>query len=54
MLTLSSEVGGADYDALGALLAKIDKLTGNDVNVVFTVSADKADLPESVTKYAIK
>ena len=48
------KVGGADYDALGALLAKIDKLTGNDVNVVFTVSADKADLPESVTKYAIK
>ncbi len=48
------KVGGADYEALGAMFAKIEKLTGNDVNVVFTVSAEKADLPESVTKYAIK
>ena len=48
------KIGGADYEALGALLAKIDKLTGSDVNVVFTVSADKADLPDSVTKFAIK
>lgn len=48
------KIGGADFEALGALLAKVDKLTGNEVNVVFTVSADKADLPESVSKYAIK
>lgn len=48
------KIGGADYEALGAMFAKIDKLTGNDVNVVFTVSADKGDLPESVSKYAIK
>lgn len=47
------KVGGADYEALGALLAKLDKLTGNDVEVVFTVSAAKADLPENVAKYAI-
>ncbi|MGN0690741.1 MAG: hypothetical protein ACI4K7_00135 [Oscillospiraceae bacterium] len=47
------KIGGADYEALGALLAKIDKLTADDVNVVFTVSADKADLPESVSKYSI-
>ncbi|MBQ5329676.1 MAG: hypothetical protein J6F31_00330 [Oscillospiraceae bacterium] len=45
------KVGGQDFEALGALLAKIDKLTGEDVNVVFTVSADKADLPDSVKKY---
>lgn len=48
------KVGGADYEALGALLAKIDKLTGEDVNVVFTVSADISDLPESVAKYNVK
>ncbi len=48
------KVGGADFEALGALLAKIDKFTNEDVEVVFTVSADKADLPESVAKYAIK
>lgn len=47
------KIGGADYEALAALLAKVDKLTGEDVNVVFTVSADKSELPESVAKYAI-
>ena len=36
------------------MLAKIDKFTGNETEVVFTVSADKADLPESVAKYAVK
>lgn len=48
------KVGGADFEALGAMLAKIDKFTGNETEVVFTVSADKADLPESVAKYAVK
>jgi len=48
------KVGGADFEALGAMLNKIDKLTGNDVKVVLTVSADIADLPESVTKYSAK
>lgn len=47
------KVGGADFEALGALLAKVDKLTGDEVNAVFTVSADKSDLPESVSKYAV-
>ncbi|MCC8043241.1 MAG: hypothetical protein LIO69_07030 [Oscillospiraceae bacterium] len=47
------KIGGADYEALAALLAKVEKLTGDNVNVVFTVSADKADLPDSVTKYAV-
>ena len=48
------KVGGADFEALGAMFNKIDKLTGNDVEVVFTVSANKDDLPESVSKYSIK
>ncbi len=48
------KVGGADYEALGAMLAKIDKLTGEDISVVFTVSADKEALPENVVKYSIK
>ena len=46
--------GGADFEALGAVLNKIDKLTGSDVNVTFTVSAELADLPESVSKFAKK
>lgn len=48
------KVGGADFEALGAVLNKIDKLTGSDVNVTFTVSAELADLPESVSKFAKK
>ena len=45
------KIGGADYDELGNMFAKLDKLTGKDTLVTFTVSADVADLPESVTKY---
>ena len=48
------KVGGADFEALGAVLNKIDNLTGSDVKVTFTVSAELADLPESVSKFAKK
>lgn len=44
-------IGGRDYDELGKMLAKLNALSGKEVTVVFTVSADKAELPESVTKY---
>ena len=45
------KIGGADFDELGNMFAKLDKLTGNDTIVTFTVSADNEELPESVTKY---
>jgi len=45
------KIGGRDYDALGAMLAKLDALTGDETIVTFTVSADNTELPESVTKY---
>ncbi len=45
------KIGGADFAELGNMLAKLDKLTGNDTIVTFTVSADNSELPESVTKY---
>ncbi len=45
------KIGGADFAELGNMLAKLDKLTGNDTIVTFTVSADNGELPESVTKY---
>ncbi|MDE6593096.1 MAG: ATP-binding protein [Oscillospiraceae bacterium] len=48
------KIGGADFEALGALLAKVDKLTGDEVHVVLTVSADLPELPESVAKFAEK
>ena len=45
------KIGGRDYEAFGCLLEKIDKLTGDDVSVVFTVSADVDELSENVKQY---
>ena len=45
-------IGGRDYAELGNFLEKLNgTLADREVNVVFTVSADKEDLPESVTKF---
>lgn len=41
---------GRDYDKLGEMLGKIDEIT-KEVKLVFTVSADLSELPESVTKF---
>ena len=45
------KIGGRDYAALGTLLEKLDKLTGEEATVVFTVSADDSELPESVKQF---
>ncbi|MFQ8601048.1 MAG: hypothetical protein ACLSAP_11015 [Oscillospiraceae bacterium] len=46
------KIGGKDLDGLGALLAKVERLIADSkILVVFTVSADEADLPESVKNY---
>ncbi len=45
------KIGGADFDEFGIMLGKLDKLTGDDTKVVFTVSADPSELPASVTKF---
>jgi hypothetical protein len=45
------KVGGADFDALAAMFSKIDKLTTDEVEVLFTVSADDKELPEYILKY---
>jgi hypothetical protein len=42
---------GRDYDALGTLFEKLDKLTGDEACIVFTVSADESELPESVKQF---
>lgn len=42
---------GCDFDELGIMLGKLDKLTGEDVEIVFTLSADNSELPASVTKF---
>ncbi len=48
------KVCGADYEALAAMLNKIEAFTGENVEVVFTVSVDNEELPESVLKYIVK
>ena len=45
------KIGGADFEEFGKLLSKIDKITGKDTTVTFTVSADNSELPESVKAY---
>jgi hypothetical protein len=47
------KIGGRNYDELGATLEKLDILTGDDVQMVFTISEDSENLPESVLKYLI-
>ncbi|MFA5658827.1 MAG: hypothetical protein WC900_06035 [Oscillospiraceae bacterium] len=44
------KIGGRDYKELGNMLEKIDKIS-KEIVVAFTVSADREDLPESVTRY---
>lgn len=45
------KITGADFEELGRMLEKLDKLTGDDSSVTFTISADPSELPASVTKY---
>lgn len=45
------KIGGRDLDELGNLLKKLDKLSGSDIKIVFTVSADDSELPESVKSF---
>ncbi len=47
------KIGGRDYEALGQLLEKLDILTGDEVQMVFTISEDDEFLCDSVLKYLI-
>lgn len=52
ILRIGNRDGSKDYEALGALLEKLYKQVPADVTLVFTVSADQADLPDSVLKFS--
>ena len=45
------KIAGRDYEAFGAMLEKLDKLTGDDSVVTFTVSADVEELSENVKQF---
>ncbi len=47
------KVVGRDYAELGILLDKLDKITGDDIKCIITVSADDDELPDSVMKYKL-
>ena len=52
LIDATLKIGGRDYDALGAFLKKVKKLSDdNDKNIVFTVSADKEELPEDIFEF---
>lgn len=42
---------GRDYEAFGKMLEKLDKLTGEDSVITFTVSADVDELSENVKQF---
>lgn len=46
------KIGNRDLEGLGTLLADLEKLSGDSVKIVVTVSTDLENLPESVRKYA--
>ena len=45
------KIGGRDYAELGTLLQKLEKISGNEIKIIFTVSADESELPDSVKAY---
>ena len=44
------KIGGRDYEKLGAFLEAVEKIT-SEIEIVFTISEDDENLPESVLKY---
>ncbi|MDF2568223.1 MAG: hypothetical protein K0R90_1679 [Oscillospiraceae bacterium] len=47
------KIGGRDYDKLGELFEKVNAIAEQSkATIVFTVSADESELPESVKKFA--
>ena len=46
------KIGGRNYDELGAMLNKLNEATKErNVNIVFTISADLSELPDSVKAF---
>ena len=44
------KIGGRDYETLGNFFDSVEKIT-SEIEIVFTVSEDVENLPESVKKY---
>lgn len=46
------KIGNKDLDGLGVLLERLYKQIPSDVSLIFTVSADQVDLPDTILKYS--
>ena len=45
------KVCGRDYAMVGHLLEVLDRMSGDNMQITVTVSADASELPEAITKY---
>ena len=45
------KVCGRDYEAVAALLDTLNTMSGEQMLITVTISADQADLPDSIKKY---
>lgn len=52
ILKIGAVDGKKDYAGLGELLEKLYKKVPSDVTILFTISADQKDLPDSVLKFS--
>ncbi|MDR0821960.1 MAG: hypothetical protein LBN40_05815 [Oscillospiraceae bacterium] len=48
------KIAGKDYDKAGEFFGKLSQISSDCAELVFTISADENDLPESVKKYFAK
>ena len=47
------KIGGDNIDELAVMIEKLEKLTGEDTKLVFTIAKDKSELPDSLQKYLV-
>lgn len=47
------KIGGTDFDALAAFIERLNTISEDAIVYTLTISADAAEIPESLTKYIV-
>ena len=47
------QIAGPDLEELSIMLEKIDKLTGDETDVLLTLSVDDSEVPERIKKFIV-
>lgn len=47
------KIAGPDLEELSIMLEKIDKLTGDETDVLLTLSVDDSEVPERIKKFVV-